>query len=104
MKHTPGPWSTYVNTTTNVVVRKMFADGLESSEICRVKSANAIPDASLIAAAPDLFDALQLVVETAENGGWPSAALVVAKGAIAKALAPNAEVSGDGTASAGLPG
>ena len=90
MKHTPGPWSTYVNTATNVVVRKMFADGLESSEICRVKSANAIPDASLIAAAPDLLDALQLVVETAENGGWPSAALVVAKGAIAKAVGHNA--------------
>ena len=42
-------------------------------------------NANLIAAAPDMLDALKLVVDTFENGGWPSATIVIAKAAIAKA-------------------
>ena len=34
---------------------------------------------------PELLEALELVVSTHENGGWPSAAIVVARAAIAKA-------------------
>jgi len=39
----------------------------------------------LIATAPELLEALELVVSTHETGGWPSAAIVVARAAIAKA-------------------
>ena len=55
-KFTPGPWATYVNTTRNVVIRKMFADGQESHEIARVVSG--FDDARVIAAAPALYEAL----------------------------------------------
>jgi hypothetical protein len=36
-------------------------------------------------AAPELLEALELLVDTYEDGGWPSAAIVIAKAAIAKA-------------------
>lgn len=45
----------------------------------------AIANAKLIAAAPDLLDALKLVVDTFENGGWSSENIVIAKAAIDKA-------------------
>ena len=33
----------------------------------------------------ELLEALELLVDTYEDGGWPSAAIVIAKAAIAKA-------------------
>ena len=41
--------------------------------------------ARLIAAAPALLEALELMVDTYDNGGWPSSTLVIARAAIAKA-------------------
>lgn len=62
-KHTPGPWGTYLNTADDMVVRKMFPDGQEAHQIARVQSPNAIRDARLIAAAPDLLQACQTFAE-----------------------------------------
>ena len=64
-------------------------------------------NARLIAAAPELLEA---AIELKDVCNRPSAARTRAEAwrkldkAIAKALQPNAEVSGAGTASAGLPG
>jgi hypothetical protein len=43
------------------------------------------PVSAPISAAPELLEALELMVNTYEEGGWPSATIVVAKAAIAKA-------------------
>ena len=56
-KHTPGPWAVYVNAPSDIVIRKMSKDGYELCAIARVSSGYA--NARLIAAAPDLLDALQ---------------------------------------------
>jgi hypothetical protein len=42
-------------------------------------------NARLISAAPDLLDALDLMVTTHDEGGWPSANIVIARAAIARA-------------------
>ncbi|MGL6052620.1 MAG: hypothetical protein ACRC16_22010 [Aeromonas salmonicida] len=39
----------------------------------------------LLAINADLYEALELLVDTNDNGGWPSAAIVVARAALAKA-------------------
>ena len=56
-KHTPGPWETYVNANNDVTIRKMFPDGTECCQIARCKSSFA--NARLIAAAPELLEALK---------------------------------------------
>ena len=55
--HTPGPWSTYLNTMDSVVVRKMGVSGYEIAHIAIVRTG--IQDARLIAAAPELLEALK---------------------------------------------
>lgn len=85
-KHTPGQWQTHaIKESVSVfgndgcLVAVMF-------ETHRLRPRDmAIANANLIAAAPDMLDALKLVVDTFENGGWPSATIVIAKAAIAKA-------------------
>ena len=61
MSHTPSPWGTYYNRQDDIVVRKMTASGLESHVIAHCKSgfANAI----LIAAAPELLEALKALLD-----------------------------------------
>ena len=56
-KHTPGPWAIYVNAPSDVVIRKMSKDGYELCAIARVSSGYA--NAHLIAAAPELLEALR---------------------------------------------
>ncbi len=56
-KHTPGPWGTYLNSMEDVVVRKMHESGHEQECIARYVSHR---NARLIAAAPDLYEALKL--------------------------------------------
>ena len=60
-KHTPGPWNLYPNNASDWVVRKMFPNGQESHEIARCQSG--MDNARLIAAAPDLLEALQAMLE-----------------------------------------
>lgn len=54
-KHTPGPWSTYVEKWPNkIVIRSMFTDGTERAQVAVTSAENA----HLIAAAPKLLAAL----------------------------------------------
>ena len=85
--HTPGPWR-YCVTNGSPTTGMYLIAGAKPGYLAEVRdcgSGDVHANGRLISAAPDLLEALQLVVDTAENGGWPSAALVVAKGAIAKA-------------------
>lgn len=83
--HTPGPWE-----RPTVASNKVFADGVE---ICR---ANRVANARLIAAAPDLLQALQAIADKLRDptdGHYqygPSEYFeqleVIARAAIAKAI------------------
>lgn len=59
-KYTPGPWTTYLNTMDDVIIRKMNAAGYE---VCVIAKGAKYKDARLIAAAPDLLDALYMVLD-----------------------------------------
>lgn len=86
-KHTPGPWKIQRQNPSPTTGEWMIS-GKKPGYLAGVRdcgSGDVNANALLIAAAPDLLEALQLVVDTAENGGWPSAALVIAKATIAKA-------------------
>lgn len=74
MKHTPGPWKD--DGHMNVIVE---TDGTSATQICCVYGRNGIANACLIAAAPELLEALEAIVE---HFGDP---LKVALPAIAKA-------------------
>ena len=58
VKHTPGPWVTYLNTMDDVVVRKINEAGYEQCVIARGVN---YKNARLIAAAPELLAALNEV-------------------------------------------
>lgn len=70
---TPGPWTTYVKTMSDVVVRKMSDDGQELRMISR---GSCYEDACLISAAPDLLDALKMLLAVAPAKA-PAAGLIV---------------------------
>ena len=98
-KHTPGPWSVYVNDHRSAVVRAMFPDGQEKCPIGKVEGVHALGNARLIAAAPDLLEALQAVLAILpvcpQNTGIAgiearyNCAVVGARAAIAKATGEN---------------
>ena len=86
---TPGPWAIYVNAPSDVVIRKMSKDGYELCAIARVSSGYA--NARLIAAAPELLEALTLLVAGIENSVSKTyIPLVRANAAIAKATGSEA--------------
>lgn len=76
-KHTPGPWE--------ILSTLEICSG--NKDICELKGwmNEDQANARLIAAAPDLLEALKLMVDTYDNGGWPSSTLVIARAAIDKA-------------------
>lgn len=84
-KHTPGPWNIYFNSQDDLVIRKMFADGQESHVVARCHSGYA--NARLIAAAPELLEALETLAEHFEYymGDNECRPLENARAAIAKA-------------------
>jgi hypothetical protein len=75
-KHTPGPWS--INERAQVVA----ADG---GHIAYVECAPVIANARLVAAAPELLEALQLIAQT--DPGALLSMRSIARAAIAKATA-----------------
>ena len=62
-KPTPGPWTTYLNTMDDVVIRKMSASGHEECVIARKVNHR---NARLIAAAPELLAALRGALQLIE--------------------------------------
>lgn len=86
-QHTPGPWR-YVRENGSPTTGPHMISGAIPGYLAEVRdcgSGDVAANARLIAAAPELLEALRLVVDTVENGGWPGATIVVAKGAIEKA-------------------
>ncbi len=90
MKPTPGPWTTYLNTMDNVIVRKMSASGYEECVIARNvnhRNARLIAEAGtvfhntglspvqLVEMVKELKAALNLWLGTANepNAGWRGA-------------------------------
>jgi hypothetical protein len=98
-KHTPGPWFLAEkvagkHTTTNMRRIRSEREGMEHGAVCEVygiaDGSEAHANASLIAAAPELFAALQLMVDRFRDtegsyGAWENEALEAANAAIAKA-------------------
>lgn len=95
-KHTPGPWTFSSQTILDdetPVHDEILCFHLQSDETvildgcgcCNSPRLANPADARLIAAAPDLLEALELMVDTYDNGGWPSSTLIIARAAIAKA-------------------
>ena len=82
-KHTQGPWNIYFNSQDNIVIRKMFADGQESHSIAVCHSGFA--NARLIAAAPELLEALLAIVGDKGVQGVNSDLTNQARAVIAKA-------------------
>jgi hypothetical protein len=83
-KFTPGPWHR-IDGDRNVY----SASGAICKNpviLCGGSAArNWEANARLIASAPDLLEALDLMVTTHDEGGWPSATIVIARAAIARA-------------------
>ena len=85
-KHTPGPWEVHP-TTLHPAVRSVGTANAAPRRICTAGSMNGSPvdehNARLIAAAPELLEALQFVMTA--SGEQPSTAFEQARAAIAKA-------------------
>lgn len=62
--HTPGPWEVYETTFFTHVMNKT-----EEAHICEVKRHNPA-NARLIAAAPELYEALNRIVELERGERW----------------------------------
>ena len=87
-QHTPGPWR--AEPWTCHAATSILADGNRLIADCAAidgYSVNALPNARLIAAAPDLLTALKALFEqcSPEIPGSPGSPLELARAAIAKA-------------------
>ena len=88
-EHTPGPWVRHANSiksrSANCVVVRLpaYTDCVGDDSPEQIARWDA--DARIIPAAPELLEALDLMVSTATDGGWPKASIVIAQAAIAKA-------------------
>lgn len=72
MKHTPGPWKIDENKDLPLAVIIDDDDGMGIAEIGEYTEEN-IANANLIAAAPDMLSALEVVMDTLLNtkeSGW----------------------------------
>ncbi len=81
-KHTPGPWFRMDNHST------VWSDDKKSSPVCVMASADYEANANLIAAAPDLLEALEGMMKCFDDGvgeHWNADELDAARSAIAKA-------------------
>ncbi len=93
MKHTPGPWSagSRVNNFIDIFHSQANVKGAITLALCRVQSRaswveESKANARLIAAAPDLLEALQNLLKVHEGeGGTRYHAGDIARAAIAKA-------------------
>ena len=71
MSHTPGPWVLHP-TALHPAVRSVGTDETGPRRICTVGTMNGNPvdkeNARLIAAAPDLLEALQNIIDSVDKG------------------------------------
>lgn len=95
-KHTPGPWKFYDDSNNGKTNRiEIVAIGKTVARIYHSVPEEDLPNARLIAAAPDLLDALKLMVEQFTKGSGHSTlkdseARIKAHAAIAKATGEQA--------------
>jgi len=84
-KHTPGPWEAVSNLVRTA--RTPTGGGFLVAE-CPASIGSRLEDARLIAAAPELLEALQLIADTdpIDAALDPQRAVRVARAAIAKAI------------------
>lgn len=84
--HTPGPWELHrVDTSSGDEIH----DVADNAHIATVwKSNRAEDNAKLIAAAPELLEALEECLQWAKNQGWHQPGVDSCKAAIAKAKGP----------------
>jgi hypothetical protein len=80
-KHTPGPWNQAPYSPTDVVANGDTMVAMAREGLNGIERDKAIANARLIAAAPDLLDALERIAELS----YDSEATRVAREAIAKA-------------------
>lgn len=104
-RFTPGPWRTGAGDFPTIYDRKhdkvahcLMRPEDENTDGEPTRLANA----KLVAAAPDLLEALQGIMS--EYAGISDKWMAAARAAVTKATGHNAKVNGAGTASAGLPG
>ena len=89
-KHTPGPWKTQMHISLDRMEirdangRRIAECAMEFPMSAKTHDANA----SLIAAAPELLEALQEIVAAADGEGWSQldAGFTKARAAISKAI------------------
>ena len=88
-QHTPGPW-TVRESSLSVSVVAQNGDAVFHESYKRIPGV--MEDARLIAAAPDLLEALEEIVSAADGDGWSQldADLRKARAAIAKATGGDA--------------
>ena len=88
--HTPGPWIIEDNPCVKPAVQVAAFDGVGNRHLqVIIQSHVREEDARLIAAAPELLEALELMIDTHDEGGWPTASITIARAAIAKAKGNN---------------
>ena len=92
MSHTPGPWSVAENLFGNTASYEVYSNAETKSDkggytrICQITPRDQKSNAALIAAAPEMLEALEAMVEMVEmNGLGKRYALDLAASAITKA-------------------
>lgn len=87
-EYSPGPWTLHEYEDDGV----HLADVFDTYQECKTACLN-IADARLIAAAPDLLEALEQAVTSMQDSGYPNSHLAVraAREAIAKATGADHE-------------
>lgn len=89
-KHTPGPWKVEKTSTGNNITSYLLPYVAAVSDGLRARNGEGDANARLIAAAPELLDALRIMVGTSQNlnldlNAKIEGALKIAIAAIAKA-------------------
>jgi len=69
-KHTPGPWAAVARTNAYIEIEAPNQPGYATKKVAMISMPNHEANARLIAAAPDLLEALKGFMDGAEAMGW----------------------------------
>jgi hypothetical protein len=86
-KHTPGPWVSNSDGSAIKAGKKIVADCIPEHPADRVAREQFLPNARLIAAAPEMLAALQLLLKDFRTEGCPDPKCLVCKASNAAELA-----------------